>query len=60
MYMYEDFYSHTPFRTYVVRPQTRCTKPSAQIRKHDVEEIFELLNYHDRGSCATILLKLGS
>jgi len=49
--------TYTPIGTYVVSPQTRCTKQSAQIRTHDVE-IFELLNYHDRGSCATIFLEI--
>jgi hypothetical protein len=32
------------FRTYVVCPQTQYIKPSSQIRTHDVQDFFDLLN----------------
>ena len=38
----------TSFLTERRLPQTRYTKPSAQIRKYDAEEIYYVLNSHDQ------------
>ena len=47
------------FRAYVVGRQNQYIKPSALISTYDANDVFELLNFHDRSSCTTILSKYG-